>query len=131
MSSITALRTAFESSSKHFTNSIRNNFQSEYLILDSEELDGYIFNAMLNKIGLNQYSKNLNTFRVAYIPEMGDDTSVEMQYKINEKTIETVWDEYMVYSNDDYSNFVSKFLNLIEHEFDKKTYNYFSRRLLI
>ena len=135
---LSELKRIFNETSSELVDEFKSNPDYINYAIDITELKHCMFDNLLNSMKLSKYVSSdgyysiLNVDSDEMLKNFGEDNfsinNYSLNYELNIKTVEEIWDKYMVYANPVFTRFIEKFVEKIK---DSKIFtNEFIKRIL-
>ena len=140
---LTELKRIFNETSSELVDEFKSNPDYVNYAIDITELKHCMFDNLLNSMKLSKYVSSdgyysiLNVDSDEMLKNFGEDNfsinNYSLNYELNIKTVEEIWDKYMVYANPVFARFIEKFVEKIKDskiftsEFIKRILYYLSK----
>lgn len=140
---LSELKRIFNETSSELVDEFKSNPDYINYVIDITELKHCMFDNLLNSMKLSKYVSSdgyysiLNVDSDEMLKNFGEDNflinNYSLNYELNIKTVEEIWDKYMVYANPVFTRFIEKFVEKIKDskiftsEFIKRILYYLSK----
>lgn len=140
---LSELKRIFNETSSELVDEFKSNPDYINYAIDITELKHCMFDNLLNSMKLSKYVSSdgyysiLNVDSDEMLKNFGEDNfsinNYSLNYELNIKTVEEIWDKYMVYANPVFTRFIEKFVEKIKDskiftsEFIKRILYYLSK----
>lgn len=140
---LSELKRIFNETSSELVDEFKSNPDYINYAIDITELKHCMFDNLLNSMKLSKYVSSdgyysiLNVDSDEMLKNFGEDNfsinNYSLNYELNIKTVEEIWDKYMVYANPVFARFIEKFVEKIKDskiftsEFIKRILYYLSK----
>ena len=140
---LSELKRIFNETSSELVDEFKSNPDYINYAIDITELKHCMFDNLLNSMKLSKYVSSdgyysiLNIDSDEMLKNFGEDNfsinNYSLNYELNIKTVEEIWDKYMVYANPVFARFIEKFVEKIKDskiftsEFIKRILYYLSK----
>ena len=121
---LSELKRIFNETSSELVDEFKSNPAYINYAIDITELKHCMFDNLLNSMKLSKYVSSdgyysiLNIDSDEMLKNFGEDNfsinNYSLNYELNIKTVEEIWDKYMVYANPVFTRFIEKFVEKIK-----------------